>query len=209
MNIEQVFAETAPNNKRLSLVSAQELQAKTFPPIKWIVEDVIPVGLTLFCGKPKLGKSWAALDLAFAVADGSQFLGNLCTQGDVLYLALEDNLRRLQDRLRKIRPLEAWPSALKFATEARRLNQGGLEALENWLGSARNPRLIIIDTFATVKPIKNSGTNDYQADYGALRQLHSLAGEHRLAVVVVHHVRKADADDPFDTVSSNGPASQI
>lgn len=203
MTFKHAFTDTIPDHKHFHLISARDLQRKVFPPIKWMVEGLIPEGLTLFCGKPKLGKSWAALDLAFAISDGSQFLGNVCDEGAVLYLALEDNERRLQDRLNKIRPSEGWPLNLKLATSSPRLNEGGIEAMEAWIAGADNPRLIIVDTLATVKPIKGGKDSDYQADYGALRDLHRIASEHRLAIVVVHHVRKADAEDPFDTVSGS------
>ena len=198
--------QSSPDDKRdgkLRLINAASLQTKTFPPIKWLVEDRLPEGLSLLCGKPKLGKSWLALDLACAVAEGGQFLGNLCEQGAALYLALEDNQRRLQDRLRRIRPLVGWPDRLDLTCEAPRLSEGGAAAIEEWIASADNPRLIIVDTLATVRPPKNSKESDYQGDYAALRDLHRIAGEHRLAVVVVHHLRKTEGDDPFDMVSGS------
>lgn len=188
---------------KLRLISAASLQGLNFPPIKWLVEDRLPEGLSLLCGKPKLGKSWAALDLACAVAEGGQFLGNVCEQGAVLYLALEDNQRRLQDRLRLIRPDDDWPDGLDLTCEAPRLSQGGAEAIEEWISDVVNPRLIIVDTLATVRPTKNGKESDYQADYLALRDLHRIASDHRLAVVVVHHLRKAEGDDPFDMVSGS------
>lgn len=203
MSFDKAFANTRPDNKRLFLVTAKDLQDMTFPAIEWIVEDIIPEGLSLFCGKPKLGKSWAALDLSCAVADGAQFLGNLCEQGDVLYLALEDNERRLHDRLTKIRPEGSWPTNLTLATECPRLNHGGITALEGWIAGAGNPRMIIIDTLAAVRDIKGSKDGGYLEDYGALRELHRIASQRRLAIIVIHHLRKADADDPFDTVSGS------
>ncbi|MDG1370918.1 MAG: AAA family ATPase [Paracoccaceae bacterium] len=198
--------QSSPDDRRdgkLRLINAASLQTKTFPPIKWLVEDRLPEGLSLLCGKPKLGKSWLALDLACAVAEGGQFLGNLCEQGAALYLALEDNQRRLQDRLKRIRPLVGWPERLDLTCEAPRLSEGGAAAIEEWIASADNPRLIIVDTLATVRPPKNSKESDYQGDYAALRDLHRIAGEHRLAVVVVHHLRKTEGDDPFDMVSGS------
>ncbi len=195
-------APEAQHTSKLKLFSAQELQSKEFPPVQWIAPGLIPEGLTLFCGKPKLGKSWAALDLAFAVAEGGQFLGASCDQGEVLYLALEDNQRRLQDRLNKIQPEASWPSRLEFAVEAQRLDEGGLASIEAWIISCPHPRLIIADTLATVRPAKG-GKDDYKADYAALRGLHRLASEHRVGVLVVHHVRKADAEDVYDTVSGS------
>ncbi len=197
--------EDAPPNSNiggLQTFSALELQSKEFAPVQWIAPGLIPEGLTLFCGKPKLGKSWAALDLAFAVAEGGQFLGTICDQGDVLYLALEDNQRRLKDRLTKIQPSVEWPSRLKFAVEAHRVDQGGLQCMEAWAAEVKNPRLLIVDTLATIRPT-GGGKDDYKADYAALRGLHRLASESRIGVLVVHHVRKADADDVYDTVSGS------
>jgi AAA domain-containing protein len=76
--------------------TAAELQRKVFPPIKWIVPGYLAEGCTLLAGRPKLGKSWLALDIGLAVAAGRYVLGEiLCEAGDVLCLALEDNERRL------------------------------------------------------------------------------------------------------------------
>ncbi len=203
MSYEQTFAQTAPDQFRLNTFSAAELQGMVFPPIRWIVPDILPEGLSLLCGKPKLGKSWMALDLAFAVAEGDNCLGSTCEQGAVLYLALEDNRRRLQDRLRKIKPSEQWPSNLSLINEAPRIGAGGLRCIENWIATQQNPRLIIVDTLATVRPPRGGGQTDYAADYGALRGLHQIASERRVGIVVVHHVRKTEGDDPFDTVSGS------
>lgn len=186
----------------LTVFTANELQSEIFPPIQWIAPDILPEGLTLLCGKPKLGKSWAALDLACAVAEGGQFLGTFCEQGSVLYMALEDNQRRLQDRMNKIRPDTRWPASLSFAVASKRINEGGLAAMERWLDEAECPRLIIADTLATIRPA-NAGKDDYKADYAALRDLHKLASERRIGILVVHHVRKADAEDVYDTVSGS------
>jgi AAA domain len=83
--------------------TARALQNMIFPAIKFIVPRYLVEGCTLLAGAPKLGKSWLALEIALAVADGGKCFGNLeCEQGDVLYLALEDNMRRLQGRMRKL-----------------------------------------------------------------------------------------------------------
>jgi predicted ATP-dependent serine protease len=78
------------------VINAEELNQMHFDPIKYVVPGYIVEGLTLFAGKPKIGKSWLLLHAAWAVADGNYTLGNVhCEQGDVLYCALEDNRRRL------------------------------------------------------------------------------------------------------------------
>lgn len=78
------------------MINAAQLQSKAFQPVRWVVPDVIPEGLTIIAGKPKLGKSWLVLDIALAAAQGGWTLGDRhCIQGDVLYAALEDGERRL------------------------------------------------------------------------------------------------------------------
>jgi RecA-family ATPase len=78
----------------------------TFPPLSWILPNIIPAeGLTILCSKPKFGKSWLVLDLCIACTHDRFTLGKIKpTQGDVLYLALEDSKRRLQRRMTKLLP---------------------------------------------------------------------------------------------------------
>lgn len=187
----------------IETITARELQTKEFPPIQWIVEPLIPEGLTILAGKPKLGKSWMALDVALAVSIGGVAFGNIdCEGGSVLYAALEDNQRRLQGRISQLLAEDAdWPDRLKFALEMPRLTDGGMDEIVAWADSADNPRLVIIDTLAKVRPLRKGSDNNYDSDYAALEQLQKLAGERGIGVMVVHHVRKMDADDPLDTVS--------
>lgn len=187
------------------LRNARDLQGRQFPPIKWIVPGLLPEGLTILMGAPKLGKSWLTLDIALGVARGSEVLGQPCEQGDVLLLALEDNERRLQDRLNKIAGDGDWPEALAYSTDWPRLNAGGLEEIERWIDRAPNPRLIVIDTLAMVKPAATGKGNAYEQDVAALRPLHQLASVRRVSLVVVTHKRKMEADDPLEGISgTNG-----
>ena len=192
------------NMNYYNLITAKELQIKEFPPINWIVDDILPEGLTILAGKPKLGKSWAALDLGCAVSEGSQFLGNICEKGDVIYLALEDNERRLKERLQLIRPEGVWADNFHLKTEWPILDEKGLNNLENLINQYENTRLIIIDTLARVKPLSNKGV-DYADDYSIMAEIQSLASRHRIAILLIHHVRKAKSDsgEPFDEVAGS------
>lgn len=188
---------------RLPTFTARQLQAMEFPPIRWIVEPFVVEGLTIFAGKPKLGKSWLALDVALAVAFGGVALGNIqCEAGRVLYAALEDNPRRLQSRISQLLASDSdWPEGLDLLTGLPRLDDGGMDALNRWADEAGNPRLIVIDTLAKVRPIRSSRDSGYDSDYAALVPLQEFAGERGIGVILVHHVRKMDSDDPLDTVS--------
>lgn len=182
-------------------ITASALMAMKFDPIKYVVPGYIVEGLTLFAGAPKIGKSWTALDLGIAVSCGGLAFGSVkCEQGDVLYLALEDNPRRLQSRL-KIMGRTIAPQRLTFMTEWPTLDDGCLDELEAWAITAENPRLVIVDVLAKVRPLANGRDQLYDADYRTLGGLHDFAKRHRLAAVVVHHTRKMEAEDPFDAVS--------
>src|SRR5215210_415680 len=100
-------SDTASNRKKRAkaptISSAADLRRKEFDPIRYVVPGFIAEGCTLLAGRPKLGKSWLMLDVGLAVAAGRICLGDTrCEQGDVLYLALEDNERRLQRRIDRV-----------------------------------------------------------------------------------------------------------
>jgi hypothetical protein len=186
--------------------TAAELKGMAFEPVRYVLPRYVPEGVTLLIGRPKIGKSWLALDLAVACASNRAVLGSLKPlHGDVLYLALEDSKRRLQRRLDKLSsPFStAWPERLTFAPTGgwRRGDQGGLEDIEAWCASKPQPVLVVIDTLARFRKPADSKQQPYTADTEAIASLQKIALKYSIAILVLHHDRKAAADDPFDTVS--------
>src|SRR5262249_30876502 len=108
-------------------VTAEVLQKKQFAIPRIVLPGLICEGVTILASKPKIGKSWLALDICIATAGGRFTLGELKPRtGDVLYLALEDSQRRLQRRIDRLlsSASEAWPARLTMATEWRRVDDG-------------------------------------------------------------------------------------
>lgn len=184
----------------LGLITDADLDSLELPDPKWIIPGYLTEGLALLGGKPKMGKSWLALGLAYAVASGGRALNAIeVEQGDVLYLGLEDTRRRLQSRMRAIRQeLPATPR-LHFKTEWPRLNEGGLDMIGSWLHATPDARFVVLDTFAKVKA-RSTGRDQYEDDYDALSGLKAMADEFSIAAQCVTHTRKSDADDIFDTI---------
>jgi hypothetical protein len=188
---------------RTQPLTAAELMAMTFEPTRWVVPGVLPEGLSLLVGKPKKGKSWMALGMCEAVAGGGVAFGTRrVEQGDTLYLALEDNHKRLQKRLRKVLNGAPPPAKMHVEVEWDRLDEGGAERLDEWLTDHPGARLVVIDTLAKIRQPAR-GNNIYAEDYAALEKLLTLAAKHRVAIVVVHHLRKMAASDPMDEISSS------
>src|ERR1700674_538103 len=105
-------------------IKASELLKKVLPEHRWAVRGVLAEGLGLLVGRPKIGKSWLALNVAVAIASGGRALGQIPVEaGDVLYLALEDNERRLRSRLTSILGNDACPDRLTLSTSWPKLDQ--------------------------------------------------------------------------------------
>ncbi len=184
----------------------QELLARELPPVRWAIPDILPEGLTLLAGKPKLGKSWFALSVALSIAAGGFALGKQpVTQGEVLYLALEDNERRLQSRAKQLlASMSGVPSGIEFELHWPRLDQGGLKHLEEYLETHPNVRLVVVDTWAKVSPQSQSRQrSQYEGDYEALTPLKYVADTYRVSILAVHHLRKMGADDVLDEITGS------
>ncbi|KAB8171125.1 AAA family ATPase [Streptomyces sp. 3MP-14] len=188
--------------------TADELLAAEFPEPRWAVPGILAEGVNLLAGSPKVGKSWLSLGLGLSVAAGGRAFDTVAVEGGpVLYLALEDTPRRLQTRMRKILGGQPAPANLTLATSCPPLPQGGGEAIAQWIERNADARMVIIDVFAKMRGPSAPGASAYDADYAAVGRAKSLADHYGLAVVLVHHVRKAGADDFLAEVSgTNGLA---
>jgi hypothetical protein len=193
------------NRARPVIKSAYDLMQKQFPEKEWIVPGILPPGLIALAGKQKIGKSWLDYNLCLAIGGGGMAFGSIPVQaGDVLYMALEDNEQRLQDRFKQLlEPGQVMPSCIDYVTEWPRMDATGVAVLEEWIQSKPNPRLIIIDPWVKVKPrVKaRQGETGYDADYEALEGIKRLADTYKVCILVQFHLRKAGGEDPFDELN--------
>lgn len=195
-------ARQEAGQKPRTIFSAASFQHEVFPPVRWMVEGILPEGATIFAGKPKMGKSYMMLNVAAAIATGGVAFSKVqCTPGDVLMVALEDPRRRIHQRLKQLLGDRPWPERLQILLDMPRLHEGGLALVRDFLDHAANPALVCIDTLALVRPPASNRNTPYTDDYDAISPLQKLAGERGVAIVLVHHLRKGAADDPFDEVS--------
>lgn len=169
--------------------TSRTLLAASLPPPVWIVEGLLPEGLTFLAGRPKRGKSWLALQAAVDVTTARSTLGPTTT-GRVLYLALEDSPRRLQSRLQQMR---AEPSDdLLFLTSLAPFDNGGLAELTDMIETHR-PVLVVIDTLA--RTMSRGRDSDSVADMtDLLAPLQALALRLHLSILLVDHHRKPGPD---------------
>lgn len=196
----------------LGLWSGEAIADTDYPEQQWLVEDMIPEGCHLLIGKPKKGKSWMTLQLAVAVATGVDFMGHQTKRGRVLYLALEDNKRRVKSRLRKT------CEALKvdYRAAGGQILFGTLEdgiptadgGLFDMIASAldRDPSivLVVVDVLHKARPQPMKGEGIYAHDRRSVDPFtEMLAPRPGRSMMIVHHSKKSTSEDPYDMASGS------
>lgn len=186
--------------------SSQELLSKTIlstplPPVRWLIPDLLPAGLSLLAGASKAGKSWLCLWMCLQLANGGEIWNRTVPPQTVLYLCLEDTFARIQARLFRLTE-DAVPERLFFQTGSETIGNGLEVQIEKFLAAHQETALVVIDTLQKVRsaePMNGSYASDYQ-DMSALK---ALADRHRIGILLVHHLRKQGAADPFHQISSS------
>ncbi len=194
----------ADGQQGINGITAAALMKKEFPEPRWAIPGILPEGLNMLAGKPKKGKSIMALNLGLSISLGGLALGQIpVEQGAVMYLALEDTERRLQGRLRQMLHTDLAPANLYLFTKWPRMDASGLELLEAKISKIPNIRLVIIDTLHKFrKPVKSNG-NLYAEDYETVCQIKEVADRLGVCILLIHHQRKSEAEDIFDTMSGS------
>jgi len=197
-------------HQKIEGTTAEALMQMEFPEMKWIIEPILPEGVTLFGGKPKEGKSVAVTNISLGVALGGKALGVDVERGGVIYLHLEDNQRRLQHRIGCMLPFDNYtgcqapaPGNLHLFHKWPRAGDGGLRALDEFLTGEPDVRLVVIDTLkkfqATARDDRTKSGYDF--DYEKVEPLRNLYEKHNVAILIVTHTRKSDSEDAVDLIS--------
>ena len=162
----------------LPAVSMQDLYETIYPSRPPIIDGLLYAGTYLFVGAPKVGKSFLMAQIGYHVSTGLELWGYQVHQGAVLYLALEDDHRRLQNRLFRMFGTESADN-LYFSIYAKQLGVGLEEQLKWFVQEHPDTRLIIIDTLQKVR--ESSGdTYSYASDYEVIAKLKAFADEHSI-----------------------------
>ena len=186
----------------IKTIDAATILSAEYPPIDWIVKDYLAPGLTFIVGKPKVGKSWLALQLAHSVLTGGKMFDRDVKSGRVLVLALEDNERRLNDRMKmqgwNIKPGSVdFMMADTFRDQITALNTGGGKRLLKFI-EKKKYRLVIVDTFSRSIQGDQLDPAEMTKAVGPLQQYALSRG---VALVIIDHMPKnSPSQNPIDHV---------
>lgn len=186
--------------------STKGLKMKKFEDPKWLIPTILPEGVSLLAGRPKMGKSYLVLESLIAMSCGGFAFGSKdlqCPKRGVLYISLEDGEKRLQSRIQELAGDAGFNENFYFETEWPKLDKGGLQKLEKWLDDAPEVDVVAIDTWQRIKGETSSKGNAYENDVNLMTPLKAMADKRGISIVLIHHTRKASADDPLDEVSGS------
>ena len=183
----------------LPTVTLQALFDTVFQTRPPVIEGLLNTGTYLFAGAPKVGKSFLMAQIAFHVSTGQNLWGYTVHPGTVLYLALEDDHQRLQERMLRMFGVEG-TDRLHFAIYAKQLGNGLDGQLSRFMDDHPDTRLMIIDTLQKIREMGGEAYS-YANDYQIIGQLKQFADRHGICLLIVHHTRKTPAGDKFEMIS--------
>lgn len=189
-----------PEIKNLSVINAKELLSLEVDPPKFFISRFMPVGLHMLAGSPKIGKSWLALWLCNQISYGEKVWEFDTLKCNTLYISLEDTIDRLHFRLSRI--TENGSEQSLFATKADSLSGTLIAQLEAFMKEYPGTGVIVIDTFQRIR----EGANEkgaYANDYEEINRIKAIADKYKIAILLVHHLRKMPDSDPFNMVSGS------
>ena len=193
----------SPNVSALQSMTMEELFETSFPPKSALIEGLLFSGTYIFAGAPKVGKSFLMLQFAYHVATGTPLWGFSVIQAGVLYLALEDDYSRLQERLYRMFGVET-TSAMHLVINANTLADGLVDQIAGYIRNHTDVRLVIIDTLQKVRDGGGEGYS-YANDYESITKLKKYSDRNGICILVVHHTRKMESPDPYERISgTNG-----
>lgn len=180
-------------------------------PATWLIEPLLPSnGAMLMYGDAKVGKSFAALQLAQAIQTGSSWLGFPTRQGIVAYIQLDTPRNVWQDRVSQLvasesmtllphfadrETLDAWPFDI--------LDPEHLITLRDELQLLK-PDLTIIDTLRESHSADENDSTEMQEAIAAL-----VAATKPSAICLISHARKPSQDGDFSLMADNRGSNYV
>lgn len=187
----------------MKTVTMQELYQDIYSKKPPVIEGLLYQGTYLFVGSPKIGKSFFMAQLAYHVSTGTPLWEYPVKKGTVFYLALEDDYRRLQERMYRMFGTDSTEN-LYFSVSSRQLGNDLTDQLSGFIREHPDTTLVIIDTLQKIREV-DSDSYSYAKDYEIINQLKQFSDSWGICLLLVHHTRKQKASDNFDMISgTNG-----
>lgn len=158
--------------KEFKTMTGEEIMNTPLPQTNFVVSELLPTGVHILGGAPKIGKSWLMLWMCLQISKGEKVWEYDTRKGTVLYLCLEDSYTRIQNRLFEIS--DDAPDNLHFSVMAENVENGLAEQIEAFVSQHEDTNLIVIDTLQNIRMDEQDMFSGmvYCKDCGAKMVLH-------------------------------------
>lgn len=205
-DIERKPLLNSKNWKSLKDISLEEFKNTKYDPIKWLVQDIVPEGLSILGGKPKTGKTFLALNMAISIASGTKTLGGYFNTGKtgVAYFSIDENDRSMNDKIKNIKDFQnnSIPKNFKLVFSVNKISEGGYEQINEYLDRNPNIQFIVIDTLGRIRKPNRRG-NAYEMDVESIGQIHDICKNKGVSILLLHHLKKGINEDYIENLSGS------
>ncbi|MEW6215669.1 MAG: AAA family ATPase, partial [Nitrospirota bacterium] len=177
-----------------------------YPKVKYLIQDILPEGLSILAGAPKIGKTFFALNMALSIASGTKTLGILQTEKTgVAYFALDEKDQFVQEKINSIiqaQGLTHIPDNFRLIFDINKMSEGGYEQITSYLDEHPDIKLLIIDTMGRIRKPAKLG-NAYEQDVESIGQIQSICNKKNVSILLIHHLKKGRHEDYIENLSGS------
>ena len=182
-------------------IDGAALLALDLPETHYLCRPWVPEGVTILAGRPKIGKTTLLRQVTVCTSSGSALWGTPCTQAKVLFLWLEEGQKLMLKKLRSAGYTGDQLRNIRFQWTWRR-GAWGVSDIRARLEANPDTKLVVVDSLTRFRDAPTRDKPQFHQDYEALCLLADLVKDFPgLSVVVLHHTKKDQGDDPIADIS--------
>lgn len=187
-------------------ITAEKLQGLQLPEPECIIDGIVPTGYTVLSAPRKIGKSWLAVQMCYAVASGGTVLGRQAVKGQAIYITLEETMRMSASRQRKTWGEKNAPKGMYYVFDCKTVDDGFVDELDAFIKKEglTDVRLVVVDVLAKIDSVTQKGEDVYHKDYRVGSALKEWTKDKNVALIAITHVSKKKSDDIYDDTMGTG-----
>lgn len=178
--------ESNDEEYKVTWVSALEMSKQSITESPDIIENLLPIGVTLISAPSKMGKTFLCMQMANAIAKGDSFLGYQCKKKNAYYIALEDPKDNQIRRLKNTGSTISQGYDIEFC-EPYQVSFNLEKKILNYLHFNPELGVVIVDTF---EKIRDSNERTYSIEYKEVTHYHEVAMKYGISIILVMHTIK-------------------
>ncbi len=175
--------EENSNRIKKEIISYNDFITKELPENKWVIENLIPEGMTILSAAPGQFKTFILLQICKQISNGEMVLNHFdCEKKNILFINEEMGQRAMQDRLKII---EGETGNL-YLTNLANVKIDDIKSILE-ICKEKDIRLVIFDSLTRIHNLSENDVGDVKKIFEAML----ILMKENISVIITHHHRKA------------------